>query len=82
MQFKQCGAAKPHLHNTDARCYLSIDSLTHHTFDLAQVSRYPISQGGGLGLGIVLLQETFNTSTLKIKSAFGGMPIEETPCLP
>ncbi len=51
MQFKQCGAAKPHLHNTDARCYLSIDSLTHHTFDLAQVSRYPLSHGGGLGLG-------------------------------
>ena len=28
------------------------------------------------------LQVTLITSILKIKSAFGGIPIEETPCLP
>ena len=28
------------------------------------------------------LQVTLITSILKIKSAFGGIPLEETPCLP
>ena len=62
----------------------------YHTWLRIGFAMTPLDSGSSLGFTLnnyregkeMSCQVTLRTSTLKIKSAFGGIPIEETPARP